>query len=577
MCGLFGVISAFPLTESTLLKCDSARDTLFHRGPDQAGNFCTENVYIGHRRLSILDLSECGRQPMVSDDGNVVITVNGEIYNFRALRKELESIGANFKSNSDSEVVLHGYICWGLELLLKKLEGMYAVVVFDRLRHSLFLARDRVGIKPLYYALTNNHFVWASELKAIKKYLGSELQLDGTSLWDALIYRYIPSPKSLYKNVYKLEPGSWLEVNSYEHARIKVKRYWSLGDTLENNKGHDLDYVAELKRAVNEQLVADVPVGLLLSGGIDSSVICALSTNSQDLESYCVTFSDEPDNSAVYARSVSDKFNLPFNEVNLDNHKMQRADVARKILNLHDEPFGDSSSIPTMNVCQFIAKDRKVALSGDGGDELFGGYIWYQLMPKFLKQMLSLSRVELPDINIGGKYSLRKNWNRAARTNDPILALYNARYFSQITYTSYQHWRYILDIPNDYDDMWFFRQYWRPELPLRTALQYLDFHTFLPEDCLTKVDRASMACSLEVRVPLLDSKVILSAFSKDEKIIYLNGESKGGFKEGFKELLPPQVLARKKRGFSMPNKKSFFSKLFSPEKSLQELMLEKLI
>lgn len=552
MCGLFGFSSAQKI-EPYLAKARQARDTLFHRGPDQAGEWYNDHTYLGHRRLSILDLSEAGRQPMVSENGQVAITVNGEIYNFQPLRKELETLGATFQSTSDSEVVLHGYRLWGIDTLLEKIDGMYAIVIYDNAVQKIYIARDRTGIKPLYYGTLNGLFCWGSELKTLVSfYNANNLTLDNTALYDFLTYRYIPAPKSCYNEIRKLPPAHLLTFGVAD-ASIDIKRYWNLpvSDTpiADDEAAKQLnDLLAE---SVSEQMVADVPVGFFLSGGIDSSLTVAHARKlGLDAHTYSIGFGVSGFDETPYAEKVAAHLNT-IHQTKIITAQLEKP-FADWLLGLYDEPFADNSALPTWYVSQFAREKATVVLTGDGGDELFGGYKWYLAAPR-LECMRRLLRFIPKKVWRFAPAKAAKLLTALSAEKD-IFSVVNNLYLTKVTADMRRKYRKLLGIADNYDDVWFFRQHWRPELPLRKALQYLDFHTFMPEDVLTKVDRATMAHSLEARVPFLSRKLVEFAFQLPEQFLYKNDQLKGGLKLASENLLPVDILTRPKQGFSVPIK-----------------------
>ena len=308
MCGIFGFTG---YKEEQLVKARASLNVLKHRGPDQWNDFTDQNMYIGHQRLSILDLSEHGKQPMISSNKKVIISVNGEIYNYLFLKKELEK-KYTFQSTSDSEVVLYGYIEWGIDSLVERIDGMYAISLYDKNSDELYLVRDRVGIKPIYYSTLNQQFSWASELKAIEKFYDDMgiLSYDVTALYDFLTYRFIPTPKSQYKNVYKLEPGHYLKIDTTTNEFKKVQ-YWELkvescNDDVETATKKIFDLVEE---SVQEQMISDVPVGFFLSGGMDSSVVVGMaSTTHKNINTFSIGFTDKAHNETAFADIVAKRF-----------------------------------------------------------------------------------------------------------------------------------------------------------------------------------------------------------------------------------------------------------------------------
>lgn len=552
MCGIFGFTN---FKKSELGKARASLHTLHHRGPDQWNDFFDENIYIGHQRLSILDLSIHGQQPMKSSDGNVVLTVNGEIYNYLELKDELKS-KYTFQSTSDSEVILHGYIEWGIEKLLKKLDGMYAFGIYDRKEKFLYLARDRAGIKPLFYGNIGENLSWASELKAIQKLYENTkfLEYDYTAFYDFLTYLYIPTPKTMYMNIHKLEPGHYLKIDTQTNKYNKVK-YWQLeskpcNDNIETAKRTIFNLV---KKSINEQMVADVPIGFFLSGGIDSSTVVALaSQNHNDINTFSIGFNDSRHDETGYSDMVAKMFKTKHNKKVLD--ESLTIELFHKIKDWYDEPFGDTSCFPTFLVSEFAKLNSTVVLTGDGGDEVFGGYNWYKNFEKIsrysipsLKFLRKCLRPLITQNNILGKVASRIEFLFLL----DHLELYT-KLMSGMLKEEKTKYRKLFNIDKHYDDYWYFRKYYNKDMELFQRLQFLDFHTYLHDDILTKVDRVSMAVSLECRVPLLSREIIEYAFSLKDDVRIYNGKLKGAMKEAFKDLLQKEIIERDKKGFSIP-------------------------
>jgi asparagine synthase (glutamine-hydrolysing) len=569
MCGIFGV------TRPDLEQARAALATLTHRGPDQAGEWCDSGLYIGHRRLSILDLSEKGRQPMSDDAASVVIAVNGEIYNYRALKKELQKKYA-FKSESDSEVVLYGYKEWGMDGLLRRIDGMYAFSVYDRQQQKLYLARDIAGIKPLYYYHADGVFAWGSELKALECYFGKDtLEIDQTALYDFLTYLYVPPPKSLYRNIHKLEAAHYVTFDLAAQT-LSNTRYWALNP---ETKSIDPASARQALRglvlaSVEAQMISDVPVGFFLSGGIDSSTIvgCAAAV-SDHINTYTIGFEEADFDESPFAEQVARLHDTRHHCRILD--QSLGLDLYPRMKEWFDEPHADTSALPTFLVSQFAKEQVSVVLTGDGGDEIFGGYTHYfkfkamagtgHPRPAFLKAVTRRGKRWFQ-----GKKAARAfaNIERRFLLQDVEL---HARLLGGMLGDEKQAYRARFDIPEDYDDYWFFRKYYREELPLITRLQYLDFHTYLPEDILTKVDRASMAVSLEARVPFITREIIEFSFSLPESVRLPDNEPKGLLKLAFAELLPPGIATRKKKGFTVPLKvwrEAFYGAYSYPQERL---------
>jgi asparagine synthase (glutamine-hydrolysing) len=572
MCGLFGILSKEKLTSQKLANADIARDSLSHRGPNQAGSYKNKNVYMGHRRLSILDTSDAGKQPMISQDEKIIITVNGEIYNFQILREELKERGYSFDSGSDSEVILHGYKAWGIDKLASLIDGMYAIVIYDKSLNKIYLIRDRVGIKPLYYYLSNDELIWASEIKAIKVYKDNQVVLNNEALLDFLVYRFIPAPKTAYKNIYKLEPASILEVNCND-LKIQIRKYWSLQaiDKIFKNeiKSARDKYLYLLDQSVEEQMVSDVPLGLLLSGGIDSSSVCAFAAKyKKNIKSFSVGFSDPQRNEVPYAKIVSELYKTEHNVHYLDDTKMD--DVLEKLHDWFDEPYGDTSAIPTDYVCEVARQQVTVALSGDGGDELFGGYRWYNIFKKyrFYQRFIPFKLKygwSLP------KFIPKRKGIELLTIADPVYLYACIR--GSLSASQLSEWKLKLGLSMDYDPFWAYRKFFMPELSSRKAAQVMDFHLYLPDDILTKVDICSMRHALECRPVYLSKNLIEFAFSLSEEVIYDGGHLKGFIKSSLKKYLPEVILYRKKQGFSVPNNHKWKEKTIGKHKNIAESIL----
>ena len=580
MCGLFGLFTG-AITPDVKERGISALRELAHRGPDQEGVYTDEHVFMGHTRLSIMDLTASGTQPMVSRDQDIIISVNGEIYNFEDLRSELGT--DQFQSVSDSEVVLHGYKKWGIDKLLKKLEGMFALAIYDRKIKKVFLARDRVGIKPLYFGQIRGQIFWSSELKSIEKFFESskELELDKTALYDFLTYLYVPTPKSLYKNVYKLEPGKFIAMD-VQGLKISKHTYWELKvDSVHMPHAVAKERVLDiLSRSVKQQMMSHVDVGFFLSGGMDSSVVvCAASELGYTPSTYSIGYREKSHDETIFSKIVADhvqskhvsKLLLPQKDIDLPD-LMQ---------NWFDEPFADTSALPTFEVSKLARQGSTVVLTGDGGDELFGGYRWYTEFHKFTQSQNKLFRLLKL---MGPKCGYRTCFERQVPSRFSL----KARKFDKLTYTddlqlyslllgsvpwkAKQNFKKYFEIEESYDDEWYLRKFYNPEMGPYKSLQYLDFHTYLPDDILTKVDRVSMAVGLEARVPLLATELIEFCFSLDEKVLHKNGGLKSLLKEATLGLIPGEISDRNKRGFSIPMK-SWKNDILGEFKTMQEAMI----
>ena len=492
---------------------------------------------------------------MVTPDGSAVVAVNGEIYNYRELKKQL--YGSEFRSRSDSEVVLHGFQAWGLHELLERLEGMYAIALFDAQRNEIHLIRDRVGIKPLYFGECSEGVVWASELKAIVDFMVPSPSIDESAAYDALIYGYVPAPKTIYRRIHKLEPGCALTIDC-STLSMRHHRYWSLPiEPVERSVEQESETLRDLiDESVNSHLMSDVPVGFFLSGGLDSSIVLWHASRGRSrLAAYTIGYDDAEHDETGFARDMA-------KSVDADHEvSVLTADVAEDVLSImhgwFDEPFGDTSALPTHHVSALARRRSIVALSGDGGDELFGGYRWYRRISK----LRARQRVVMPLLRAVGPTSLatgrpaggwadrlRSAADQMTRT-DPI-ALHAFLLGDRMRADQKALWRSDLGLESSHDDHWYFREHDDPSLAGSIRWQSLDFKTYLPDDILTKVDRTSMAVSLEVRVPLLARSLVEFAFSlpppETQTVL------KPALKAAYASVLPHELLQRPKRGFSIP-------------------------
>jgi len=565
MCGIYGYLTSKRSIDPRVLR--SMGDTLRHRGPDDEGEMIGEDgdlcVGFGHQRLSIIDLSPAGRQPMSNEDGSIWITYNGEIYNFIALRAELERKGHRFKSSSDTEVVIHLYEELGIRCL-EKMNGMFAFALWDRHKKTLILARDRIGKKPLHYALSNEGIVFASELKALLTHPGVSREIDLKSLNRYLTYEYVPAPDSIFKSIKKLEPGHYL---LYRQGATEMVQYWDLPLT-DNPMGYktEAEYVEDLRErlanAVKSRLVADVPVGLFLSGGVDSSLIAALAMRANPkLECFSIGFDEPSFDESRYAREVARVLNAQHQLMIFSTREM--LDTIHKLPDILDEPLADASILPTYLLSKFASQKVKVALSGDGGDELFAGYPTYQAhklityfdsLPAFLKSALRTIASHLPvsHNNISTEFKLKQFLKGAGVASE-------IRFFIWMGAFTDAEKRGLLSDEvkselrshNTYEDIFNYISKSKLTKDMERIL-YLSMKLYLQDDLLVKVDRTSMANSLEVRCPLLDYELV--EFACSLPMFYkLNGlRTKYLFKKAAMGLLPASIINRPKKGFGIP-------------------------
>lgn len=553
MCAIVGLIRGRGRVDPALL--DRMRDSMAHRGPDDAASWVSADgtAGLGHRRLSIIDLSAAGRQPMTNEDGTLQLVFNGEIYNFAELRRELERAGHRMRSSTDSEVILHGYEEWGTDVV-RRLRGMFAFALWDGPRRRLLLARDRLGIKPLFYRHDGDDLTFASELKGVVADPAVPRRLDESALWDFFTYRYVPTPKTIWRDVKKLPPGHWAV---FENGSLTLSEYWAprfggAGAIPEDEAVERLR--AKLEECVAMHMVADVPVGVLLSGGLDSSTVCALASRSvrEPLHTFSIGFDVERHDERPFARMVAERYRTDHHELSVDR-ELARS-IEDDVVEMYDEPFADSSATPTFFVSRLARRTVPVALSGEGGDEVFGGYSWYGLflglrgldrLPRGARRLVGSLVRPLPT-------GFKGKWTIEASALDPVERY--ALLMGGLTSARKQEllapdFRRRFD---GYDDLWHFRRFWREDLDPFSRMQYLDLRTYLNDDILTKVDRASMAVSLEARVPLLDHELIESVLALPVEMRNPGAAQKHLFRRAIAPWLPQAVLEKKKQGFSVP-------------------------
>ncbi|WP_417451685.1 XrtA/PEP-CTERM system amidotransferase [Kordiimonas sp.] len=561
MCGITGImVTGDNQVDQSALRLMT--EQIAHRGPDADGFFFGAGVALGHRRLSIIDV-DGGHQPMLSRDERVVVSYNGEIYNFQQLRRELEALGHHFTSHSDTEVLLASYLEWGRECVTR-LRGMFAFALWDSRSRELFLARDRLGIKPLYFAnLADGTFIFGSELKALMVYPGISRKMRIDALEDFMALGYVPDPKSILDGVEQLSPGYTLTVNR-ETGQQRQMPYWSLDVVTPAIAGGQPDELLErLEEAVKLRMIADVPLGAFLSGGLDSSTIVGLmSRNNPEPVETCSIGSDDPlfDESG-HAQLVADHFGT--------HHRMRLVSAKDSSLldvmaSVYDEPFADLSALPTYRVCALAREKVKVALSGDGGDELFAGYRRHRfhMLEEELRSRIPLG-IRRPVFSalaaVYPKLDGAPRFMRAKSTFEALARSSAEAYFQSVSKTPDSvrlklYSRKMSDRLFGYHPQERFTKL-ATEVsdahPL-SIIQYIDFKTYLPGDILTKVDRASMAHSLEVRVPILDHKFVEWGLRLDPETRIRDGIGKAVFKDATRGFVPNSIIDRPKKGFNVP-------------------------
>ncbi|GAA0856924.1 XrtA/PEP-CTERM system amidotransferase [Aliiglaciecola litoralis] len=565
MCGIAGI---FHLSDQANIDAGliaQMNDRQIHRGPDAGDYFFDPGVALAHRRLSIIDL-EGSPQPMLSADKRACVVFNGEIYNFKELHQELAAKGYKFNTHGDTETILNAYLEWGEECV-HKLRGMFAFAIWDRQKQSLFIARDRLGIKPFFYSLLpNGEFIFGSELKVITAHPAFDKTLRNTTIEDYFSLGYIPEPHTIYHNAFKLDPGHTLTLHKGDNGLPASKEYWDVPIDYANpldQKEIDEQLIERLKEAVDIRMVADVPLGSFLSGGVDSSAVVAMMSQlqSEPVNTCAIGFDVKEFNETEYAQSVADRYHT--------NHRVEIVgqddfDLVDQLAHLYDEPYADSSAIPTYRVCQLARKHVTVALSGDGGDELFAGYsryIRHQLEEK-VRNILPLG-VRKPLFSPLGKYYPKLDWAPRflrAKTTFQSMAMDTVEGYHNtmsILRTDERAKLFSEDYKrslNGYNSLEVFKKYGDKvkHLDETKIAQYIDMKTYLVGDILTKVDRASMAHSLEVRVPIIDHKFVEWAFNVPTDKNLAHGIGKLSFKKALEPHLPHDVLYRKKMGFAVP-------------------------
>ncbi len=522
-----------------------------HRGPDGIRVVRNQEFVMAFARLAIIDLSERGMQPMFSEDKRVGIVYNGEIYGYQDLKDELIRLGYRFESASDTEVILNAYLAWG-DAFINKIDGMFGFAIYDQRDMTVKLYRDRAGIKPLYYYYNNEEFGFASELKGILNMCkGMTFSIDNTAIYDYLNYEYIPDPKTMYHHIYKLEAAHLLVYSLNKKKILTHEPYWKLKMNshvgYQRNRKTLVEDIRELiKQSVRQQMVADVPVGTFLSGGIDSSIVTYEGNRENPhIETFSIGFRHKQYDELKYAHILISRYALTSNQQIFKEEDFNL--FVKKFSDWYDEPFADTSAFPTYLLSRMTKEKVTVALTGDGGDEIFGGYPRYIMLLERERRGIdnrAISRL-FQFMNTDG--ILNKH---ATIFLDDLNCLHNT--YMKPLQISDRVLRARLGIPKDYDRLWYMRKYYIKDLPPITRGQYLDFKTYLPGSVLTKVDRVSMAVSLETRVPFLNRKIIEYAFGLSQMDRCQGEALKGLLKLAYEKELGKKIVYRKKQGFCMP-------------------------
>ena len=589
MCGIAGVFRGSGISAEQAAEWPKRMaGAIAHRGPDSGDSWadCGAGIVLAHRRLAIVDLSAAGNQPMHSAPGRYVMVFNGEIYNFAELRTELESEGLApaWRGHSDTEVILAAIEAWGLDAALKRMVGMFAIALWDKQTRSLTLARDRVGEKPLYFGWHNGHFLFASELKSFTSLPFWRGEVDRNALCLYLRHNYIPAPWSIYKGIYKLLPGSWLALSTADLREQKLPpptAYWRLEDVVTQGlqtpfTGNAVAAADELERllrqAIGQQMVADVPLGAFLSGGVDSSAIVALmqAQSSKPVKTFTIGFHEKGYNEAEFAKAVARHIGTEHTELYVT--AKQALDVVPRLAPLYDEPFSDSSQIPTFLVAEMTRQHVTVSLSGDAGDELFGGYSRYFVSDALWKH---LQKIPAPARNLASHIIHGvpiDYWTAIADTLRPILPPFlrvanigeKASKLADLLAATEPRGLYKRFVSHWYEPeqvvvggkepptMVTDQNASLPNLDFIHQMMYLDMQTYLPGDILAKVDRAAMGVSLETRVPFLDHRLIEFAWTLPLQYKIAGGVGKQVLRNVLFRHVPRELIERPKQGFGVP-------------------------
>src|SRR5688572_2300316 len=564
MCGIAGVIDMQGSRAISRGLVARMNETQLHRGPDAGGMHFEPGIGLGHRRLSIIDLAT-GQQPLYNEDGTVVVVFNGEIYNYQSLIPELAALGHVFRTRSDTEVIVHAWEEWG-EACVERFRGMFAFALWDRARETLFLARDRLGVKPLYYALLpDGQLVFGSELKSLIPHPGFRRELDPYAIEDYFAFGYVPEPRTVYAGARKLPPAHTLTIRRGEPLP-EPREYWDVRFTLDNRmseKDAQAELVDRLQESVRLRMIADVPLGAFLSGGVDSSAVVAMmaGASGEPVNTCSISFSDPAFDESQYARRVAERYRTRHFVDKVDSDDLGLIDV---LAQTYAEPYADSSAIPTYRVCQLARRHVTGAPSGDRGDDTFGGYPRdrFHTMEARLRSMLPLS-VRRPAFGLLGSLYPKADWApqvfRAKTTFQALARSSVEAYFHSVSILSDDMRRHLYSNSfkaqlGGYSAAEVFRRHAR-RAGTDDALgliQYLDLKTYLIGDINTKVDRASMAHSLEVREPLMDHPLVEWLATLPSSFKLRGGEGKRLLKRAMDPHLPAEVLYRKKMGFAVP-------------------------
>ncbi|MFH1337338.1 MAG: asparagine synthase (glutamine-hydrolyzing) [Nanoarchaeota archaeon] len=542
MCGIIGFAG---FMDRVLLK--NMADVIRHRGPDDHGYFFDKNISLGARRLSIIDIKG-SKQPIYNENKDIVLVFNGEIYNFQKLREELHQLGHNFSTDGDGEVIVHLYEQYGEECVTK-LNGMFAFAIWDARKKKLFIARDRLGIKPLYYTQIGNRFLFGSEIKSILQYRGYKPDTDRNALSDYLTFRYVPGPLTMFKNIFKLLPCHTL---TYQDGKVETKKYWYFAFNS-TNKSEDF-YVKTLKNlledSIKSRLISEVPLGAYLSGGLDSSFVVGLMSkiSQEPINTFTVTFDDIEFNEAPYAKSIAEHFNTNHRSLEV---KQKSINILPKVIYHMDEPVSDPATIPTYMMAELTKKHVTVVLTGEGSDELFGGYPQYRAA--MIDKKLGPFRKIIPKLT---KNDLMKRFDQ---DYTDWISIFTEKEKQELLKEKPEKNNTVIQRPYDLNQ-----------------LLYFDIKQWLPDDLLTKIDKTTMAHSVEARVPFLDHIMVEFAGTVPPKYKTGMRQEKIIIRKAMQGIVPKETINRKKQGFHVPIEKWFQGELKEvAQNMLSESVIEK--
>lgn len=585
MCGIAGYwdLKQRDSAEQLTAVVTAMRETLIHRGPDDANNWvdAEDGIAFGHRRLAILDLTSQGQQPMASNSQRYVIVFNGEIYNHAEIKQQLIAAGDAplWRGHSDTEIILAAFEAWGVKNALESFVGMFAIALWDKQEKLLYLMRDRMGEKPLYYGWVKDYLVFGSELKSLKAHHAWQAEIDHDALGLMMRYNCIPAPYTIYKNIHKLQPGHYLVINQEQQIRDHV--YWDLKNIISQAEPHNftdrqqaIDALEfKLLRAVKQQMVADVPLGAFLSGGIDSSTIVALmqAQSTQPVKTFTIGFDDVNYNEAEQAKAIATHLHTEHTELYLTAEQTRA--IIPDLANFYDEPFADASQLPTYIVAKLTRQHVKVSLSGDGGDELFAGYNRYTWVPAIWNKISLLPKPARLAISKLLLTLAPATWDKLFAFLGPILPgaikqrnpgdkihklarILNSPSEEVIYHKLISHWygnevlvasaqasnKLLIDLSKDISAKRSFTE----------SMMYIDSQRYLPDDILVKVDRAAMAVSLETRIPFLDHRVVEYAWSLPLDFKVYHGQNKWILRQILQRYVPNELVERPKMGFGVP-------------------------